>query len=118
MRTGLNPENKQQSMCSEILEILDLTAVIKPYIEHRNIGMRPGEKLDEIMITRNEAPYTVRRGRYYIICPTQENWSRDQYCNQTMAEKVEDGFEYDSGTNKDWLSVEQIKKLIDNENII
>lgn len=98
--------------------ILDVATAIAPNIEHRIIGMRAGEKLDEIMITKNEAPFTARRDTYFIICPNDGDWNRDEYCVQTNAERVEEGFEYNSGRNTDWLSVTQIKKYVNNENIL
>ncbi|MDP1615545.1 MAG: SDR family NAD(P)-dependent oxidoreductase [Methylococcales bacterium] len=51
--------------------ILDVATAIAPDIEHRIIGMRAGEKIEEILITRNEAAYAVRRDDYYIICPVE-----------------------------------------------
>ncbi|MEA1954179.1 MAG: polysaccharide biosynthesis protein [Campylobacterota bacterium] len=79
-----------------------LSGVVKD-AEHRIVGMRQGEKLDEIMTTKSESPQTARR---------------DEYCEKTDAVAVEDGFEYDSGSNDAWLSVEQIEKFIESEDII
>jgi UDP-N-acetylglucosamine 4,6-dehydratase (inverting) len=98
--------------------ILDVAAAIAPDIEHRIVGIRPGEKLDEIMITSNESSCTVQRDHYYIVCPHEGHWSRDEYCAKTDAAKVADGFEYDSANNKDWLDVASIKKLITTESIL
>jgi FlaA1/EpsC-like NDP-sugar epimerase len=98
--------------------ILDVAQAISPGIECRVVGIRPGEKLDEIMTTKNESSQTVCRDGYYIVCPTEGRWSRDDYVSQTNALPVDDGFEYDSGRNSDWLSVKQIEKLIQTESII
>ncbi len=98
--------------------ILDMAKAIAPEAEYRIVGTRQGEKLDEIMTTRSESPQAAKRDGYYIICPEQGQWSRDEYCEKTDAVAVEDGFEYDSGSNDVWLSVEQIEKLIETEQII
>lgn len=98
--------------------ILDVAQAIAPEVEHRVVGMRQGEKLDEIMTTKSESPQTVCRDGYYIVCPTEGEWSRTDYCKQTDAVPVQDGFEYDSGSNNDWLSVGAITRHIETENII
>jgi len=98
--------------------LLDVAKAVAPDVEHRIVGMRQGEKLDEIMTTQSESPQTAKRDSFYIICPTEGSWSRDEYCQKTDAVAMEDGFEYDSGSNDEWLSVEQIEKLVESENII
>lgn len=98
--------------------LLDVAKAVAPDVEHRRVGMRQGEKLDEIMTTKSESPQTARRDGFYIVCPTEGSWSRDDYCEKTDAIAVKDGFEYDSGTNDAWLSVEQIEKFIESEDII
>ncbi len=95
-----------------------MAKAIAPEAEYRIVGTRQGEKLDEIMTTRSESPQAAKRDSYYIICPEQGQWNRDEYCEKTDAVAVEDGFEYDSGSNDVWLSVEQIEKLIETEQII
>lgn len=99
-------------------KILDVASAIAPNIEHRITGMRQGEKLDEIMATASESPFTVHRDNYYIICPSQGRWNRNEYCNETSSKEVIDGFEYDSGSNETWLDINQIKSLIQSEDII
>lgn len=98
--------------------ILDVASAIAPDAEHRIVGMRQGEKLDEIMTTGSESSQVVRRDGYYIVCPSEGKWNRDLYCTQTDAVPMEEGFEYDSGSNDKWLSVEEIKKLIASERIL
>jgi len=98
--------------------ITDVAAAIAPEAEHRIVGMRQGEKLDEIMTTKSESAQTVKRDRYYIVCPEAGSWNRDEYCKKTNAVPVENGFEYDSGTNPEWLTVEQIKRLVETESIL
>ena len=98
--------------------LLDIAKAIAPDIEHRIVGIRKGEKLHEVMITEEESYDTVKRDKYYIICPLESNWDRDQYCKETGAVAVNDGLRYDSGDNGKWLSVEDIKKLIYSEHIM
>lgn len=98
--------------------ILDVAKAVAPEAEHQIVGMRQGEKLDEIMTTKSESAQTVKRDRYYIVCPEAGRWHRDEYCKNTDAKPVEEGFEYDSGTNQEWLSVEQLKRLLQSEQII
>jgi len=98
--------------------LLDVAKAVAPDAEHRIVGMRQGEKLDEIMTTKSESPQTVKRDNFYIVCPSEGNWSREEYCEKTDAVAVADGFEYDSGSNDTWLSVEQIENLIKIEDIL
>lgn len=98
--------------------ILDVAKAIAPEAEHRIVGARQGEKFDEIMTTGSESPQTARRDGYYIVCPAEGAWDRETYCAQTNAAAVEEGFEYDSGTNTQWLTVEQIEQLLQSEQII
>lgn len=98
--------------------LLDVAKAVAPDIEHRIVGIRKGEKLHEVMLTAGESFDAVKRDKYYIICPSDGNWGRDEYCEKSDAVAVEDGFEYDSGTNDDWLSVEDIQKLIIDEEIM
>lgn len=95
--------------------ILDVAVAVAPDVEHRNVGIRTGEKLHEIMFSLADAPYTVKRDKYYIICQPEGYWSKDEYCSKTGAKPVPESFEYHSGHNSDWLTVGQIQKLVDSE---
>jgi len=96
----------------------DVATAIAPTIEHRIVGIRKGEKLHEVMVTEEESYDTVRRDNFYIICPSEGNWNRDEYCKKTGATPMQDGVEYDSGSNDKWLSVKDIQKLIEDEEIM
>jgi UDP-N-acetylglucosamine 4,6-dehydratase (inverting) len=98
--------------------LTDIAKAIAPDIEHRIVGIRKGEKLHEVMVTEEESFDTVKRDKFYIICPSECNWNRDQYCKETGAVAVKDGFRYDSGNNDKWLSVDDIKRLIANEEMM
>ncbi len=91
----------------------DLARAIAPDAEHRVIGARPGEKLHESMFSMTEAPFVARRGSYYIVTPTRGRWTRDQYCADIPdAAPLETLFEYDSGSNENWLGIDDIRALV------
>lgn len=92
--------------------ILDVAEAIAPDIEKRIVGIRPGEKIHEEMITESDSFFTVDLGKYYAILPQSPNWSIDDYKKKYMAVSVEPGFKYNSGTNSDFLTVGEIKELI------
>ena len=92
--------------------ITDVAKAVAPDCEHRIVGVRPGEKIHEEMITASDSYNTVDLGNYFAILPTTGKYSRDEYCDQKGCNSVEPGFAYNSGTNPDFLSVDQIRKLI------
>jgi len=98
--------------------IEDVANAIAPTLEKKIVGIRKGEKLHEIMLSKHESFDAVRRDNYYIICPTDAEWNRSDYCKKTDAILVEDGFEYSSQNNDKWLSVKDIEKLLYQENIM
>ena len=92
--------------------IMDVAKAIGPECEHRIIGIRPGEKIHEEMITSSDSYNTYDLGKYYVILPTVTNWNMEDYKKAFNAQKVENGFSYTSGENKEWETVESLKKLI------
>ncbi|MEM6460768.1 MAG: SDR family NAD(P)-dependent oxidoreductase [Pseudomonadota bacterium] len=90
----------------------DVAEAIAPEAEKKLIGARPGEKMHEAMFSLTEAPFVVRRGRYYIILPTSGGWSRERYCAETGAAPIDRLFDYESGSNDEWLSVETIREMV------
>lgn len=90
----------------------DVAKAIAPDIEQRIIGMRPGEKIHEEMITHSDSFYTYDMGKYYAILPTVTNWDLDKYIAAFNAKKVPEGFEYNSNQNDDWETPESLRKLI------
>lgn len=98
--------------------ITDIAKAIAPDIEHREIGARAGEKLHEEMVTSFESPNTAERDNFYIICPTDSHWGVKQYIEQTNAKALAKNFRYASDTNSQWLSIEDIKQLIQTENML
>lgn len=93
-------------------KIMDVAQAIGPDCEHRIIGIRPGEKIHEEMITSSDSFYTYDLGKYYTILPSTHKWNLDDYISQFAAKKVELGFKYNSGENTDWETVESLRQLI------
>lgn len=93
-------------------KIMDVAEAIGPECEKKIIGLRPGEKIHEEMITSSDSFYTYNLGDYYTILPSQHMWDLDEYIEHFNAKKVDLGFRYNSGENDDWVSVEDIRKLI------
>jgi len=92
--------------------IMDVAKAIGPECEYRIIGIRPGEKIHEEMITSSDSYNTYDLGKYYVILPTITNWNMEDYKRAFNAQKVENGFSYTSGENKQWETVESLKELI------
>lgn len=92
--------------------IIDLAMAIGPECEQRIVGIRPGEKIHEEMITASDSFNTVDLGRYYAILPLAAAISLDQYCASNGCHPVEPGFSYNSSSNPDFLSVEQLREQI------
>lgn len=92
--------------------VTDVASAIAPSAKHDVIGIRPGEKIHEEMITASDSPNTVDIGSYFAILPPADPDAIDRYCGRTGGKLVPSGFSYDSGTNDDFLSVEDIRALI------
>jgi UDP-N-acetylglucosamine 4,6-dehydratase/5-epimerase len=92
--------------------ITDVAQAIAPECKHEVVGIRPGEKIHEEMITASDSFNTVDLGRYYAILPSAAHFTLEDYCARTGAQRVEADFSYDSGRNTDFLSVDQLRELI------
>jgi UDP-N-acetylglucosamine 4,6-dehydratase (inverting) len=92
--------------------ILDVAQAIAPECEHKIIGIRPGEKVHEEMITSSDSYYTYDLGKYYTILPSSHEWSLNDFIHQHNAVKVPAGFSYNSGENSEWETVESLRKSI------
>jgi UDP-N-acetylglucosamine 4,6-dehydratase/5-epimerase len=95
--------------------ILDIAKAIAPNCEHKIVGIRPGEKLHEEMITESDAMNTLEFDNYYVIVPSIRVWSKTKFKNESnkkMGKPCSDGFSYNSKSNNDFLSVEELKSLI------
>lgn len=93
-------------------KILDIAEAIGPECEKPVVGIRPGEKIHEEMITDSDSYYTYDLGKYYTILPATHKWKLDDYVQEFEAKKVQPGFQYNSGENEDWETVENLRNLI------
>lgn len=94
--------------------ITDLARAIAPTLPHKVIGIRPGEKLHEVMCPADDSNHTLEFEDHYVITPSISFQSNKVYSvNAEGAEghKVPDGFEYNSGTNPHFLTIDEIKEL-------
>lgn len=92
--------------------IVDLAEAIGPDCKHEVIGIRPGEKLHEDMITATDALSTLQFEDYFVILPSTRLWEVDEYLETYSGTRCEEGFAYSSGTNPHFLSVGEIRELI------
>jgi FlaA1/EpsC-like NDP-sugar epimerase len=93
-------------------KIMDVANAIAPNLEKRIVGIRPGEKIHEEMITSSDSFTTYDLGKYYAILPQTTDWNLQEYIKHFNAKKVTKSFQYNSGENSDWLSIEDIRTLI------
>ena len=93
------------------MKIVDLAASLVPGAAHEIVGIRPGEKLHEVMITEDDARMTLELDDRYAICPGIADW-RDDHLRKLGARPVEDGFRYSSDGNKEWLDAKSLADII------
>lgn len=92
--------------------ITDVATAIAPECVQEEIGIRPGEKLHEEMITMSDSFNTVDLGKYYAILPQQPIFKMKEYLAHFKAAAVPQGFSYNSGNNDQWETVESLRALI------
>lgn len=92
--------------------ITDVAKAVAPNCELEIIGIRPGEKIHEEMITASDSFYTFDLGKYFTILPSVPNFKINDFITSFGAKKVAEGFNYDSGTNTEWETVESLRSLI------
>lgn len=97
--------------------VVDICKAISPNASISIVGIRPGEKIHEVMITKDDSRNTYDYGEYFIIYPDME-WYSFEKSFLPGGIKIKDGFEYHSGNNTKWLSVEEIKELIRKYNLV
>jgi UDP-N-acetylglucosamine 4,6-dehydratase len=92
--------------------ITDVATAIGPECEQRVVGLRAGEKIHEEMITASDSVNTVDLGRYYAILPSGAYYNTQDYCAKTGAQGVMQGFCYNSESNERFLTVDELRSLI------
>ena len=92
--------------------ITELATAIAPECSQEVVGLRPGEKIHEEMITASDSLNTVDLGAYYAILPSAGEYGIEEYVSRHDCKRVDPGFSYDSGRNPHFLSVEELRDMI------
>ena len=92
--------------------IVDVATAIAPECEQIEVGIRPGEKLHEEMITVSDSLFTMDLGKYYAIIPQAPIWNLSEYKTHFNATSVPSGFSYNSGENDKWETIDSLRQLI------
>ncbi len=95
-----------------LLQIVDVATAIGPDCQQKEVGIRPGEKLHEEMITISDAINTYDIGKYYAILPQETVFDREKFIKHFKAKLVEPNFSYNSGDNKEWETTESLRELL------
>jgi UDP-N-acetylglucosamine 4,6-dehydratase len=93
------------------MKVIDLAKSVAPDIPHEVVGIRPGEKLHEIMVTEDDSRMTVELQDRYVICPPIEGWS-GTHLDKLGARPVAEAFRYSSDSNTEWLDGNAMNELI------
>lgn len=93
-------------------KITDVAEAVCSKCEQKIVGIRPGEKIHEEMITESDSFNTYDLGKYYTIIPSVPKWNLDEFIKKFNAQKVPTGFSYNSNTNLEWETVDSLKNLI------
>ncbi len=91
------------------MKVTDLARAMAPDCRLKEIGIRPGEKLHEVMLTEDEARHSLRFDHFFVIEPEHPWWKRQKW---EGGKALPDGYRYASDNNTDWLSVEQLRQMI------
>lgn len=89
------------------MKVTDLAEALAPGAEHRVIGIRPGEKLHELLVTEDESRHTYELSNRYVIMPEYPSWE----LKPVDGERLPNGFRYTSDTNSEWLTVDELVDL-------
>jgi UDP-N-acetylglucosamine 4,6-dehydratase len=92
------------------MKIVDLAKAIAPGVSMEVTGIRPGEKLHEVLISEDESRFTVEMEDMYVVQPSVNSWFGHDW--QSEAHMLPAGFRYGSDNNPQWLSVDQIREMV------
>ena len=93
-------------------KITEVAKAIGPNCDYPVVGVRPGEKIHEEMITETDSMNTLDCGKYYVILPSTPNWNVEEFISHFNAKKVPFGFKYNSGENTEWVNAQELRELI------
>lgn len=110
---ALNEAKGGETYISKIpsFKITDLAKAMFQNVKLDEVGIREGEKLHEVMITQDDSRHTYEYDNHYIIYPHFEWWNFDKHFT-SGGQLIQEGFEYNSGTNEKWLSIDDLKARI------
>lgn len=109
---ALNEAKGGETFISKIpsFKITDLAEAMCPGCKIKEVGIREGEKLHEIMVTREDSLHTYEYDKHFIVYPHYDWWGKTNVI--PGGRLVEQGFEYSSGTNTEWLTIEDLRKKL------
>ncbi len=93
--------------------ILDVAKAIAPDAETKVVGIRPGEKVHEVLVPADEAWHSLEFDDHFVIQPTQTWWDQEDSLKKSGGKLCPTGFCYGSGDNSNWLSIDQLRDLVD-----
>ena len=93
------------------MKITEIAKVVAPKIKHKIVGIRPGEKLHEQMISIEDSYSTYEYSNYYKILPQINNWGKDRL-RIKKGKKVSEGFNYSSDNNSQWMTHQELKAWV------
>ncbi|MBE0533516.1 MAG: UDP-N-acetylglucosamine 4,6-dehydratase (inverting) [Rhodospirillales bacterium] len=93
------------------MKVVDLATAMAPELPQEVIGIRPGEKLHEVMITSDDARSTIELDDRYVICPSFNSFRHETY-RDMGAREIENGFQYGSDSNPEWLRADQLMAVL------
>lgn len=99
------------------MKVTEVAEVVAPGCRQEVIGIRPGEKLHEIMITPDDALNTAEYDQHFVLQPATAWWDRDRFLRETGGRPVAEDFQYSSDRNTDWLSRDGLAEILKNEKI-
>jgi UDP-N-acetylglucosamine 4,6-dehydratase len=94
------------------MKVSDIARAINPEARHEIVGIRPGEKIHEVMISEEDALSSYEYDWYYKILPTLNKWNLDPK-RLKDGKVLEPGFIYSSGSNKEWMTIEQLQEFLE-----
>lgn len=94
------------------MRLTDLARAVAPDCELQEVGIRSGEKLHEVIVGEDDARHTLEYGDYYAILPDFHNWDSENYARENGGKRCAEGFTYSSDTNTQWLSVDDLRAML------
>ena len=91
------------------MRVTDLAQAMAPEAQTEIVGIRPGEKLHELLLTADEARHSLDMGEVYVVLPESISWDKGV---EWEGKSLDDGFTYNSGTNEWWLTPDELVGML------